>query len=108
MEGEGSEAAGSVAAAAAPSETSAESSGPQPGPAAEESMQQGGSVNWGQATAQSPVRGALWMLVCYSLSAQTKVLAGSRIVRWGWAGATHCCIAAAVPNCRMLQLACRG
>ncbi|KAI7838466.1 hypothetical protein COHA_007729 [Chlorella ohadii] len=54
MEGEGSEAAGSVAAAAAPSETSAESSGPQPGPAAEESMQQGGSVNWGQATAQSP------------------------------------------------------
>ena len=56
MEADGSEAAGSVAAAAA-SETSAESSGPQPGPAAEESMQQGGgSVNWGQATAQSPVR----------------------------------------------------
>lgn len=54
MEAEGSEAAGSVAAAA-PSETSAESSGPQPGPAAAESLQQGGSVNWGQATAQSPV-----------------------------------------------------
>lgn len=54
MEAEGSEAAGSVAAAA-PSETSAESSGPQQGPAAAESLQQGGSVNWGQATAQSPV-----------------------------------------------------
>ena len=48
---QGEEAAGSVAAAPSdPNESESHSSGAQ-----EESQQQGGSVNWGQATAQSPV-----------------------------------------------------